>query len=385
MYSALGLDGNGWMIRNAVFLSQHVLESRRRAGMHFLARAYRDAGWRVTFVTVGLSPLARLGGDTRLADAPLDVRNRLVEVEPGLTQFVWMAPLHPRNAQRRWLNALTGSIFARYPAFMPKALRAVLADADHVVVESAAGVMLVPRIRRENPRARLIYRVSDDLRVLGAHPVVLDAVRIALPQFSIISIPSSKLADRFPGLDTVRHHPHGLDTAVFAKSTVSPYAPGERAVISFGTMLFDPASALTVCQARPDLRVHFFGALGDKPSAENAVHHGEQPFADLVAYMQHAVRGAAFYRSTPGSAYLADTSNKMMQYAACRLPILAPDFVAGGQDHIFGYRPDDTGSIAQALDAALNANRDGLPFPAALSWDAVAAAIIADAEAEDSR
>ncbi|NQW11438.1 MAG: hypothetical protein HQ481_16350 [Alphaproteobacteria bacterium] len=373
------------MIKNAVFLSQHVLDSRRRAGMHFLARAYRDAGWRVTFVTVGLSPLARLGDDARLTDAPPEVRNRLVEIEPGLTQFVWMAPLHPRNAHRGWLNALTGPIFASYPAFVPAALRAVLAEADHVVVESAAGIMLVPMIRRDNPRARLIYRVSDDLRVLGAHPVVLAAERAALSRFSVISIPSPTLADRFPGLETVVHHPHGLDTAVFSEATASPYAPGERAVISVGTMLFDTAAALAVCRARPDLQVHFFGALADKPSADNAVHHGERPFAELVPYMQHAAVGAAFYRPAPGSAYLADTSNKMMQYAACRLPILAPDFVAGGRGHIFGYRPDDSGSIAQALDAALNADRSVLPFPTALSWDTVAAAIITDAEATGPR
>lgn len=350
--------------------------------MHFLARAYRDAGWRVTFVTVGLSALARLGGDTRLEDASAAVRNRLVEVEPDLEQFVWMAPLHPRNARRAWLNALTGPIFAAYPTLVPRQLRALLAEADHVVVESSAGVMLVPSIRRDNPTARLIYRVSDDLRVLGAHPVVLAAERAALPRFSVISIPSPKLADRFPGLDTVIHHPHGLDTAAFAAPTASPYAPGERVVISVGTMLFDSAAARAVCTARPDLNVHFFGALNGEPVADNAVHHGERPFAELIPYIQHAVVGAAFYRPAPGSDYLADTSNKMMQYAACRLPILAPDFVAGGRPHIFGYRPDDTESIAGALEKALAADPDALPFPAMQSWDMTAAAIIETAEAK---
>lgn len=350
--------------------------------MHFLARAYRDAGWRVTFVTVGLSALAYLGADARLEDAPPDARNRLVEVEPGLAQFVWMAPLHPRNAHRAWVNAVTGPVFATYPAFLPRQLRALLAEADQVVVESSAGLMLVPSIRRHNPTARLIYRVSDDLRVLGAHPVVLTAERVALPRFSVISIPSPKLADRFAGLDTVAHHPHGLDTAAFAAPTASPYSEGERPVISVGTMLFDTAAARAVCAARPDLRVHFFGALGGEPSADNAVHHGERPFAELIPYMQHAAVGAAFYRPAPGSDYLADTSNKTMQYAACRLPVLAPNFVAEGRPYMFGYRPDDTNSIAEALEKALAADPDALRFPAMQSWDKTAAAIIEAAEAK---
>lgn len=38
-----------------VLLSQHVLDSARRAGFHWLADAFWRAGWDVTFVTTGIS------------------------------------------------------------------------------------------------------------------------------------------------------------------------------------------------------------------------------------------------------------------------------------------------------------------------------------------
>lgn len=372
-----GTGGNG---RTAVFFSQHVLVSRRRAGMHFLARAYRDLGWRVVFVTVGLSWLSRLKGDPRLVDGPPALRNRLVEVEPGLSAYVWMPAFHPVNPARLAANRLAGPLFALYPRLPAPGLAAAVAEADQVVFESAAGVMLVPWVRRLNPAARLVYRVSDDLSVLGAHPAVLAAECRALPAFALVSVPSPLLAARFGGLATVRHQPHGLDAAAFEAPAPSPYAPGETAVVSVGTMLFDADAAVAACAARPDWRFHFFGALGGRPAAANAVHHGERPFAELVPYLKAAHLGAAFYRPAPGAEYLADTSNKLMQYAHCRLPAVAPDYVAGGRPQLFGYRPGDPGSIAEALARADAADRSALPFPAARPWRAVAAEMIAAAE-----
>lgn len=373
--------GDGGSGRRAVFFSQHVLTSRRRAGMYFLARAYHALGWRVTFVTVGLSWLSTLKRDPRLEDASPAARNRLVEVEPGLFSYAWMPAFHPINPGRLAVNRLAGPLFRLYPRLPASGLAAEVAAADHLVFESSAGAMLVPWARALNPGARMIYRVSDDLRVLGAHPVVIAAEQAAVPEFALISVPSPLLAGLFPGCGSVRYQPHGLNTAAFDRPGPSPYGQDEVAVVSVGDMLFDAEAAAAACAARPDWRFHFFGGHGHPPDVPNAVRHGERAFDEIVPYVRHARLGAAFYRPAPGAAYLADTSNKLMQYAYCRLPAIAPDFVADDRPHLFGYRPGDPASVADALRRAETADCDALPFPAARPWTEVAAEVIACADA----
>lgn len=365
------------MIRRAVVISNHLAGARRRTSIHFIARALRDLGWSVAFVTVGLSPISKLRGDGRLREPALEPRNRWVEMEPGLSSFVWYAPFHPANLRVELLNRMTAPLFRAYPRLIPATVRSVLAIAELVVIETGAGISLVPTIRRVNRTVPLIYRVSDTVGVLNPHPVLVEAETLALPELAAVSCASDRMRDTFPAGAPTFHHPHGLEPPP-DETPDSPYAPDEVAVVSMGSMLFDAETARRACRAAPNVRFHFFGHGDAWPREPNAVVHGEVAFETLRPYLRHAAAGAAFYLPAPGAEYLAETSNKMMHFAAYRLPIIAPRFVAEGRSWIAAYDQSDQDGVGAAVARALAMERDAIAFPDFPTWDQVTRQIVDD-------
>jgi len=362
--------------RRVLFVSNHLLHGMRRTSIHFIARAYRDLGWRVDFVTVGFSPLSDLRRDRRIDDPASRPRNRWTATRPdgreeaGMASYVWYAPFHPVNLRNDLANRLSGPLFARYGRHLPSAVAERAAQADQIVIESGSGIMLAAALARLAPRAPIIYRVSDTLAAIRTHPVIQEVERRSIPLLSSISIASEMMRAAFPADAPLHVQPHGLEPIPSEPLLANPYAPNERAVISMGTMAFDAEAAEAACRADPQIKFHFFGHGSQFPSTANAVVHGEVPFEKIRPFLVHAAAGAAFYTKSPSVAYLADTSNKIMHFRANRLPVIAPDFVTAGRPGLFGYGADR--SIADTLNAALAADRSVLPEVRFPSWREVA-------------
>jgi 2-beta-glucuronyltransferase len=71
------------------------------------------------------------------------------------------------------------------------------------------------------------------------------------------------------------------------------------------------------------------GRLKSKPPAlPNATWHGEKPFADTLAYIQHADIGLAPFQNKPGVEYQLTNSNRILLYRHFGLPILVPERLA---------------------------------------------------------
>ena len=79
---------------------------------------------------------------------------------------------------------------------------------------------------------------------------------------------------------------------------------------------------------------------------------GKDEFNIIIPYVKFANIGIAPYKYRVGAEYLAHTSNQMIQYTYCRLPIVAPDFVAGHSPHVLGYVSDDVTAIRAAMTSA---------------------------------
>src|ERR1700761_2356085 len=167
--------------RRVVLISGHYLGSKRRAGFHHLADAYWRLGWDVTFVTAAISRLSRLKGDYRFAYPVREEANRLVPVRERLTSYVLMTRVHPGGLGSDFANRLASPWFRRYAHAPLGALKARLRDADLVVFEGTAALLWVERVRGLALHARLVYRVSDDLRAIGVHPLILEAEELAVP------------------------------------------------------------------------------------------------------------------------------------------------------------------------------------------------------------
>ncbi len=366
----------------AVLFSGHYYASKRRANFHFLADALARQGYDVTFVTVQISPISRLRGDPRFDYPVREEANRLVPKAPHVASYVWFTPFHLFHLRAAIADRITAPLGRLYAALPMPGLEPVIATAKLILVESTGALLLVERLRRLNPSARLVYRVSDDLRNLGLHQAVIDAEDRVAPLFDLISAPSRYSVRRFGYLPNVRLHPHGIDSTMFDRPWPNPYA-GPRNAVSVGHSFYDPDLVGHAAELFPDWTFHVIGRVPRGADRPNIRWYGEIPFAETVPYVVHADIGLAPYQFRPGAETLADSSLKMMQYSWCRLPIVAPDFATRpDRPHVVGYRPGDRDSIRRAFAAAVGMDRAAIDRGTIRSWDEVAHAV-ADPERQD--
>ena len=332
-----------------VLFSGHYLGSKRRAGFHHLADAYRRAGWDVTFVTAAISAVSRLRGDYRFAYPVREEANRLVRKGERLTSYVLLTRVHPGNLRSGLANRLSAPWFARYARAPLGTLEDVLRRADLVLFEGTAALLLVERIRALAPRARLVYRASDDLRALGVHPLILDAEARAMPVFDLVSAPTREIADVLAPYGPVEVHPPAVDKATLDRPSDSPYGGEAPAAVFAGVSpLFDYESLAEAASLAPHVAFHIVGPP-PRPQPANVSFHPELPFADLVPYLRHATLALLLF--PPGYGSLGQ-GNKVAQYSYCRLPIVAPSDLRADRPNVVTFVRGDAESLRRALAEA---------------------------------
>jgi 2-beta-glucuronyltransferase len=85
-----------------LLITGHYLESRHKAGFHWLADAFWRSGWDVTFFTQSISWLSWLRRDSRFRYPIFKEANRLRRVRERLASYVWLTPFHPANLRLGW-------------------------------------------------------------------------------------------------------------------------------------------------------------------------------------------------------------------------------------------------------------------------------------------
>lgn len=334
--------------RRVTLVSGHYFRSKRRAGFHHLAEAYWRLGWDVTFVTAAISDLSRLRGDYRFAYPVREEANRLVPVRERLTSYVLMTRTHPGNLRFGLANRLSTPWFVRYARVPLGPLEQRLREADLVVFEGTAALLLVERIRGIARRARLVYRASDDLRALGVHPLIVEAEQRTIPRFDLVSATTRQIAESLTRYGPVEVQPPGIDKEAFDRPTESPYDEGHAAVFAGVSPLFDYASLTAAAELVPHVAFHVVGPP-PRSAPTNVVFHPELPFEAVVPFLQHATFGLLFF--PPGYASLGQ-GNKVAQYSYCRLPIVAPAGLDGDRPNFCFFEPGEVESLRRALEAA---------------------------------
>ncbi len=356
-------------MKRVVLVSNHCLESPVKAGFAHLADSFCRAGWDVLFFTESISWLTLLRGrDQRSQQAILRRSNRVHKVRARLASYVWLMPFHPINLRSPLLNRWSEPVLKLYPRFSLGAAEPAIARADLFVFDSDHGLFLFDRFKKLNPRARFVYRVSDDIRMLGHHPMLAAQEERILPQFDLVSAAFSLFCKRFAGLPNVRFHNHGLDKSLFDRPCANPYASAGPNVIYVGMNFFDADFMARAVRLFPDCFFYVFGAVGPLPAAANLISYGKRPFAELIPYLRHADIGLQNLRYAPGAECFAD-SLKMIQYTYCRLPIVALRFLTQDREHVFYYDPGEDASIRQALLAARAFDRSRISTASIVSWD----------------
>ena len=355
------------------FITGHYYPSPRRAGFHNLADAAHRLGYKVNFITAGYSLLSYLRRDYRTKIPGIKANcNRPLEIRPGFVSYVHFRPWHPMTLLVPFLNKISAPYMDRYGEGELGALLPLVRETAVFVFESMAGLFLFRRFRRENPTARTIYRVSDDVRVLhSTHPRLLELEREIAPLFDLVSVPAAVMLEKFPGLPGLRLHHHGLDKAAYDASALSPYPAGSKNAVFVGIGHFDDGFIRLAAKANPDCFFHIIGPMKDTLALSNVCFYGEMPFAATPLYIKFADVGLCNVRCGNESAKSFTDSLKIMQYRYCGLPVVSPDFLDLRRDGVFYYRPGDAQSCAGALRDALACGRDVERAREVRSWDEV--------------
>ncbi|PWB57314.1 MAG: UDP-glucuronate--glycolipid 2-beta-glucuronosyltransferase [Bradyrhizobiaceae bacterium] len=363
-----------------LLVSSHDFRTPRKANMHFIARELRRRG-AVRFFSAGFSHLSRLKSDPR---SSLWGRTNRIERVDGVDCFLWRTPLHPVRWRAPAMSWCERKLFEVYASRVPQAFVAWVRESRIVFLESGFPVALFRSVKRLNPAARVVYVASDDLATIECAPFLQEELRATAGEYDLICLPSRQLAAGLPAGCRTAHVPHGLDRQALSVRDPSPYPPGVHAV-SVGSMLFDPWVFDTAAASFPDITFHIIGG-GPRAAAlarSNVIVHGEMPFAETVPHLAHARFGIAPYRGEKVAPYMADTSMKLMQFAALGIPAVCPVAVTGGRPERFGYEPGNGASLVAAIRAACGAGR--LPPRAALSWDDVVDRLLVPDSYSDAR
>lgn len=366
--------------RNSKFLviSRHDYRSRRKANVHFIARELAKLGT-TRFFSTNFSLLSRLTHDQRL---PLWSRANRVERLDGVEAFLWRTLAHPCKAPK-FLDGAMDRFFRSYAERAPATLRAWIAEADTVLLESGGPEIFFDLVRRHNPACRIGYIASDALETIGSARYVVEEFRRVAPRFDAAFLPSKLLAHAFPPGCKLHFVPHGVDAGLLQASGASPYKGGVN-IVSVGDMLFDPGFFEAAAPAFPGVGFHVIGGGkgAGRLAAPNVAVYPETPFKDTLAFLKHADAGVAPYAGDKAPAYLEHTSMKLMQYGHLGLPAICPATVAGGHRGRFGYAPGNPASIAQAVRDALSFGRfKGLDV---LSWAEVTERILVPEDFPDT-
>jgi 2-beta-glucuronyltransferase len=357
----------------ALIVTGHFPRQARRAGIPWLAARMDAAGWEVVFATVGYSRLSMWRGDRRLEGvSPPPVEGETV-IAPGLTAVFGLPPVHPMSLRVGVLDRLAapmGGVFARWwaPRLAPHAARA-----DLIVVESGPPVMLARGLRAAAEAVPMVYRASDDVRLLGLPDWLCLEEITAAPLFDRISVASPVLARRWSGHPGLAIDPIGVPKANLAVVQADPYpAPRARVeAVCAGTTLLDIEQVMTLARLHPDWRVTVIGRIKARPSLMpgNLRLMGERPFDETVAHIRHADLGLAPYADRPGVEYQTAQSNRMLLYRHFRLPIIGPRRICNPEvPSVIGYDPRNLTDMARAAALALDLPPlppdDGIP-----DWD----------------
>ena len=371
--------------RQALLFSQQTIGlGHRKTGMVYWAETLADLGWEIGMVTVQLSRLTQMTNTARFAAYPSDAFNRWTPRGTRRRGFIWVPPLHPQRLPGP-LAPLTALAARLYAASLPQALRDAAATADLIVIESTAAVALFDTLRRLAPTARIVYCASDRLVPNGMSPVLQDILDRTAPRYDLVRVPAASMLGDFPPGTRVRHIPHGVDRAAFARPGTNPYPAGTTNLVVAGDGAYDPVATRHIAQAMPNAIVHLFGRMSPDSLAgvANARFHGEVPFATLVPYLQHADVGLAPYEDRPNRNYFAESSLRQLQYLLCKLPIVLPTFAAPtprAWHYLYdAHRPETAGTAAVA---ALGCDRAAISDDGVLDWRQVIAQVLVAAGLE---
>jgi len=336
---------------NYLILSAHDYRTPRRASIHFIADELKQRG-HVQFFSLRYSFLSKLKNDFR---APLDSKSNQVEVFQDVECYLWKTLIHPINTRKKALVWLENLLFRLFQKLPPKQMVDWIKTADVIIFESGLAPIYFEYAKSINPNALYIYRASDDLDTINVADFVKACFDKVSKRFDQVCMLSPLIAKNIKHKDNLYYVPNGVGEEMKQYGDPNPYQKDKNAV-SVGSMLFDLSFFKIASQQFPEVNFHLIGTgcSANELPAENVFFYDHMPFNETLKYIKHADIGVAPYITNTESAYLADSSMKMVQYDFYKIPSVCPSIVVGKYPNRFGYTPSDSTSIKNAINLAFN-------------------------------
>lgn len=366
------------MSKKVTLISGHYFNSKRKAGFHWLADAYHKMGYEVLFITAPISWASKLRKDFRFKYPILEEANKLIEKEPRLFSYILFTFLHPFSLRNHWLNKFTNPFVHLYKKINLEPVKTFITSSDFIIFESTPALILFETLKKLNPNAKYIYRISDDIRLLGFHPKVIEEELRIVSKFDRVSVPSQYIFDiqkQFNFSNNMTLDLHGLNKSIFDQDHPNPYDKEKVNLIFVGNSHFDHEFLNIASDLFQDWLFHIIGPIPNLPKKCNIIAYGEIPFSKTVAYIKHANIGLLTLSYKKGAESFTD-SLKTIQYTYCRLPIVAPSYLKSNRTNMFYYEQGDLESIRRCLEQAYSFDSNVVDVDSVLSWGKLARMIL---------
>ncbi|MGG0307056.1 hypothetical protein ABEY43_13020 [Priestia megaterium] len=366
-----------------MLVSGHYYESKRKAGFHRLARAFSEMGHEIYFVTAPISYMSVIKKDHKFQYPLLKEKNKLKKVsnERNVYSYVFFTLFHAGNLQKRILNKLSVPIFKYYGSNSMRKIKNIVREMDLIIFESTPALLLMEKFKKINSTAKYVYRVSDDIRFLHCHPMVIEEENKIKNSFDLISVTCKYVKDIFGDGSRVHLHYHGIDKDVYDLEYDNPYLK-EKNAIFVGNSHFDYNFLKAAANALPDVSFHIIGPIEEKVKNKNIIYYGEMPFHETIKYVKNADFGLANRTYEVGSESLTDTL-KILQYSYCNIPVIAPSYLKTQRENTFYYNIEKLDNVKEVFDKAEKYSKRELPqfdTNTILSWHEVALSILKEVE-----
>ncbi len=343
------------MKKNVVLLTGHYYNSKRKAGFHHIAETLYKLNYNITFVTVNISYLSLLRYNYRFEYPILEEKDKLINQKLGMRSYVHFTLFHPLSVNTWWSKIINGILTPLNPLFIRKKMKKIITQANIVIFESTPSITLFRKLKKINPAAKYIYRVSDDLELLNAPDPVISYEKNALSEFDLVSVPSKYIFDRLPDTSNKHLQFHAISKKLFDEEKNNPYTT-ENNVVFIGNSRLDEETLNTMVENFPHYKFHVIGPIETKIKTTNIHYYGEMKFEETVPYLKFADIGLVIKTYEYGAESYTDCL-KVIQYTYCNLSIVAPSFLKTDRKNTFYYEIGNVPSICSAMEQAMTADR----------------------------
>jgi len=357
-------------MKKILFISGHLYMSKRHANFHHITKACAENGNEVTFCTVpnSLSTLLKQNHNQTerfksylYAFFPKKVDNIKVSSYVSL--------MYPLNKSSK-LNSLFMWLLQHGYS------KTFNTEYDVVVIENGVSLLLFDKLKRLNPKAKFVYRVSDPIKKDNGWQGFLEYENRVIQQFDVISTPASlitkRLLEQYPSAK-IKTHYHGIDKNFLLESFPDPYEQYPKNVKHFifvGASKMDFEFLKIASNVSNNYLFHIIGPFKEIIKNDNIIYYGEIQFEKTIPFIKHADICMQTLVKFPYSE-LYERTLKFTQYSFFEKPILAPEHMRLKDKNVFSYINTDA-SIKNAIEKSLEFSSTNFDTAWIKSWNEIA-------------